>query len=54
MLFCIPSCLSHPIRPMHEVVPRVVAIAVNIVMAKWMIFCQSCLFMMVDVLMVDL
>jgi hypothetical protein len=34
---------------MHEVVPRVVAIAVNIVMAKWMIFCQSCLFMMVDV-----
>ena len=54
MLFCIPSCLSHPIRPMHEVVPRVVAIAVNIVMAKWMIFCQSSFFMMVDVLMVDL
>ena len=26
---------------MHEVVPNVVAIAVSIVMAKWMIFCQS-------------
>ena len=50
MLFCIPSRLSYPIRPMHEVVPRVVAIAVNIVMAKWMIFCQSSFFMMFDVL----
>ena len=45
--------LSYPIRPMHEVVPRVVAIAVRMVMAKLMIFCQSSFFMMVDVLMFD-
>ena len=31
----------YSIIPMHEVVPKVVAIAVSIVMAKWMIFCQS-------------
>ena len=31
---------------MHDVTPKVVAIAVRIVMAIWMIFCQiSCLFM---------
>ena len=31
---------------MHDVTPKVVAIAVRIVMAMWMIFCQiSCLFM---------
>ena len=29
---------------MHEVVPRVVAIAMSMVMAKWMIFCQSSFF----------
>ena len=37
-------CL-HRIRSMHEVVPRVVAIAVRMVMANWMIFCQSSFFM---------
>ena len=30
--------------PMHEVVPRVVAMAVSIVMAKCRIFCQSSFF----------
>ena len=34
----------HAIRLMHEVVPKVVAIAVRMVMAKWMIFCSSVLF----------
>ena len=29
------------IKSMHEVVPKVVAIAVRMVMANWMIFCQS-------------
>ena len=33
---------------MHEVVPKVVAIAVSIVMAKWMIFCQSSFLLMVS------
>ena len=30
----------YPIIPMHEVVPRVVAMAVSIVASKWMIFCM--------------
>ena len=30
---------------MHEVVPSVVAIAVRMVMARWMIFCSNVLFM---------
>ena len=34
----------YPIIPMHEVVPRVVAIAVSIVMTKWMIFWISSFF----------
>lgn len=32
------------ITPMHEVVPKVVAIAVSIVIAKCSIFCQSSFF----------
>ena len=32
------------IIPMHEVVPKVVAIAVRIVIAKCSIFCQSSFF----------
>ena len=31
-------CQVYCIRPMHEVVPRVVAMAVRIVASKWMIF----------------
>ena len=39
---------------MHEVVPKVVAIAVRMVMANWMIFCQSSfLFMFVMFLISD-
>ena len=38
---------NYHISWMHEVVPRVVAIAVRIVMAKWMIFCQNSFFMVV-------
>ena len=38
------------IMPMHEVIPRVVAIAVRIVMAKWMIFCQSSFFIVMSFL----
>ena len=34
----------YPIIPMHEVVPSVVAIAVSIVMTKWMIFWISSFF----------
>ena len=41
-------CL-HRIKSMHEVVPRVVAIAVRMVMANWMIFCQSSFLFMYDV-----
>lgn len=41
LLFCV---WGHCISPMHEVMPRVVAIAVSMVMAKWMIFCQSSFF----------
>ena len=37
---------NYHISSMHEVVPRVVAIAVRMVMAKWMIFCQNSFFMM--------
>ena len=34
--------ISHPRqRFMHEVTPKVVAMAVRMVMAMWMIFCQS-------------
>jgi len=36
------------IIPMHEVVPKVVAIAVRIVIAKWMIFCQRSFLFIVD------
>ena len=39
------SVCLHRIRSMHEVVPKVVAIAVRMVMANWMIFCQSSFFM---------
>ena len=36
------------IRPMHEVTPKVVAMAVRMVMAMCRIFCQiSCLFIIV-------
>ena len=42
LLFCV---WGHCISPMHEVMPRVVAIAVSMLMAKWMIFCQSSFFM---------
>ena len=35
------------IKSMHEVVPKVVAIAVRMVMANWMIFCQSSFFFMI-------
>ena len=36
-------------RYMHDVTPKVVAIAVKIVMAMWMIFFQiSCLFMVMS------
>ena len=39
---------------MHEVVPRVVAIAVRMVMTKWMIFwIISFLFMVLNSLVVD-
>ena len=41
LLFCV---WGHCISPMHEVMPRVVAIAVSMLMAKWMIFCQSSFF----------
>ena len=44
----------HRIKSMHEVVPKVVAIAVRMVMANWMIFCQSSfLFMFVMFLISD-
>ena len=36
------------IIPMHEVVPKVVAIAVRIVIAKCSIFCQSSFLFIVD------
>ena len=39
------SVRFHAIRLMHEVVPSVVAIAVRMVMAKWMIFWSNVLFM---------
>ena len=39
---------AQPIMSMHEVVPRVVAIAVRMVMAKCRIFCQMSLFMVFD------
>ena len=37
----------YPIIPMHEVVPRVVAMAVSIVASKWMIFCMISFLVMV-------
>ena len=39
---------SYCIMPMHEVVPKVVAIAVSIVMAMCRIFCQSSFLFIVD------
>ena len=36
------------IIPMHEVVPKVVAIAVRMVMTNWMIFCQSSFFIVMS------
>ena len=43
------------IIPMHEVVPRVVAMAVSIVASKWMIFCMiSFLVMVLGVLSYEL
>ena len=47
---CVIINVSHY---MHDVTPKVVAIAVKIVMAMWMIFCQiSCLFIVVLVFVV--
>ena len=43
-----PVFYSHCIRLMHEVVPRVVAIAVRMVMAICRIFCQSSFFMVMS------